>query len=218
MRCHIRFSDSAPRCDRIHHVNEKDVRVVLSRLPVELWSRLRTVHFNDRSRGARRLGYVNRGRREIALCALPPRMSLTRFLVRGQSPEQFGAKRGSQWPAVAIRRCLLYDVFLHELGHLQVVDSAATTERRKFASETRAQEFAMSWCQRLWSQSFDHLDPVHNPPTEAELADADPELTEILRRVGQRPTDADLYQLLGRKFYERKRMEEAKEAYGRSLS
>lgn len=33
--------------------------------------------FQRPSRGNRTLGYVNRGRREIALCALPPRVSLT---------------------------------------------------------------------------------------------------------------------------------------------
>lgn len=78
-----KFTVSTPGCDRIHHVTEEDVRVVLSRLPEELWRRLRAVHFNDRSRGARCLGYVTRGRREITLCALPPRMSLARTLVGG---------------------------------------------------------------------------------------------------------------------------------------
>lgn len=66
----VKFSLSIPGADRIHHVNEDDIRVILSRLPVDLCRRLRAVHFNDRSRGARVLGYVNRGRREIALCAL----------------------------------------------------------------------------------------------------------------------------------------------------
>lgn len=165
----IRFSVLKPRGDRIHHVTEEDIRVILSRLPAEVCRRLRAVHLNDRSRGARVLGYVNRGLREIALCALPPRMSLTRALVRGQSPEKFGAMRGCQWPKLAIRRFLLYDVFLHELGHLQVIDEKARSQRLKFAREKYAQEFAMDWCKRLWSQSFDHPDPIHNPPSAAEL-------------------------------------------------
>src|SRR5438552_15582261 len=118
----VRFHVSRPGADRIHHVTEQDVRVVLSRLPVELWGHLRAVHFNDRSIGARTLGYVTRGHREIALCALPPRMSLTRFLTIGQVPEAFGAKRGRQWSPLAIRRFMLYDTLLHELGHLQVID------------------------------------------------------------------------------------------------
>jgi hypothetical protein len=124
MPCHVKFSVSPTGADRIHYIKEDDVRVVLSRLPRVLWDRLRAVHFNDRSR-VRVLGYVNRGRREIALCALPPRMGLTRALSKGQTPEQFGARRGEKWPALAIRRFMLYNVFLHELGHLQLIDKDA---------------------------------------------------------------------------------------------
>ena len=167
MPCHVKFTVSPTGADRIHYIKEDAVRVVLSRLPHELWDRLRAVHFNDRSR-VRVLGYVNRGRREIALCALPPRMGLTRALNKGQTPEQFGARRGERWPALAIRRFMLYDVFLHELGHLQLIDEDARSVRRKFAHETRAQEFAMYWCNQLWSEAFSHPDPVHNPPAPSE--------------------------------------------------
>jgi hypothetical protein len=97
-------------------------------------------------------------------------MSLTRFLVRGQTPERFGARRGSQWSTPAIRRFLLYDVLLHELGHLQVIEPDTTAVRRRFARETKAQEFGMMWCKRLWSEPFDHPDPVHNPPSVSELS------------------------------------------------
>jgi hypothetical protein len=166
----VKFSLSIPSADRIHYVTEEDVRIVLSRLPVEHWTRLRSVHFNDRSRGARVLGYVNRGRREIALCALPPRLSLTRFLVRGQTTEQFGARRGHKWPALAVRRFMLYDVFLHELGHLQLVDEDTPSVRLKFAREKLAQSFAVQWGNRLLSKPFVHSDPVHNPPTAEEFA------------------------------------------------
>ena len=110
------------------------------------------------------LGYVNRGRREIAICALPPRVSLTRFLVRGQSPAEFGAQRGAQWPELAVRRFMLYDVFLHELGHLQIVRPRASAVRRRFAMETLAQEFSDYWRGFLWAQPFDHADRVHNSP------------------------------------------------------
>jgi hypothetical protein len=164
------FSSTTPGCDRVYHVGQDEIRVVLARLPQGVRTRLRRVHFNDQSRGGRVLGYVNRGRREIALCALPPRISLARFLVKGQSPSQFGARRGARWPSLAIRRFLLYDVFLHELGHLQIIDDRAASARRKFASETKAQDFAMYWCRRLWSMTFDHPDPVHNAPSDAELA------------------------------------------------
>ena len=170
MPTHIHFSVREPGCDRIHHVNESDIRIVLSRLPPEFYRRLRAVHFNDHSRGGRILGYVNRGRREIALCALPPRISFTRTLCGRQTPEQFGANRGEQWPKLAIRRFILYDVFLHELGHLQLIDADRPSKRLRFARENLAQKFAMKWCRRLWSAPFDHPDPVHNPPTAADYS------------------------------------------------
>jgi hypothetical protein len=165
----VKFSLSRPGADRIHYVSEEDVRIVLSRLPSSLWHRLRAVHFNDRGRGARILGYVNRGRREIALSALPPRVGLTQALRNGQTPEQFGARPRQKWPVLAVRRFILYDVFLHELGHLQLIDGNTRSVRLKFAHERLAQEFAMRWCNNLWSRPFAHLDPVHNPPRPEEF-------------------------------------------------
>jgi hypothetical protein len=163
----VKFSYTTPGGDRRHYLNEEDVLIVLSRLPEETWQRLRAVHFNDRGFGVRTLGYVNRGRREIAICALPPRLSLTRFLVKGQTCEEFGAKRGAQWPHLAIRRFLLYDVFLHELGHLQLIREETRSERLRFALEKKAEEFADGWRRRLWSEYYDHADPVHNQPGQA---------------------------------------------------
>jgi hypothetical protein len=157
-----------PGADRVHHVNPEDVRVVLSRLPLDVWEHLRGVHFNDRSRGGRVLGYVTSGHREIALCALPPRLGLTAALVKGQTPKQFGAQRGRKWPALAIRRFMLYEVLLHELGHLQIINENARSDRLKFAREKLAQAFAMQWCKRLWSSPFLHPDPAHNPPGAEE--------------------------------------------------
>ncbi|MDR3623171.1 MAG: tetratricopeptide repeat protein [Paludisphaera borealis] len=154
---------------RRYFVTEADVRVVLDRLPGRLWERLKGVHFNDRARGRRCLGYVRQGRDEITLCSLPQRISLAAFLRRSQSPAQFGAVRGCQWPSLAVRRFMLYDVFLHELGHLQIVDEKAKSIRRKFADETRAQDFAEYWCRTLWSQPFEHPDPVHRPPSPEEI-------------------------------------------------
>ena len=165
----VRFSMSNAGADRVYYVTEEDIRVVLSRLPIDVWQRLRAVHFNDQSRGARVLGYVDQGHREIALCALPPRMSLTGFLVKGQTPQQFGAQRGQRWPHLAIRRFLIYDVFLHELGHLQVIDANRPSERLRYAREKLAQAFAMRWCKRLWATPFLHPDPVHHPPTASNL-------------------------------------------------
>ena len=45
---HMQFSIVPPKSKRVHFVNQPDVRVVLGRLPEELWKRLRGVHFNDR--------------------------------------------------------------------------------------------------------------------------------------------------------------------------
>lgn len=165
----VRFTYSGVWCDRKHYVDESDVRVVLGRLPAEAWDGLRAVHFNDESRGVRLLGYACVGGRDISICALPPEVSLTRFLVRGQSPETFGAARGCKWPEVAVRRFLLYDVLLHELGHLKLVRDGARAGRLRHARETLAQKFADEWRRRLWSSRFDHPDPAHNPPTVREL-------------------------------------------------
>src|SRR5688572_27044828 len=111
----IKFTYSYIYCDRKRYISEEDVKTVLCRLPKELYQQLRVVHFNDRSWGARTLGYTTkRGRKEISICALPPRISLTRFLVAGQTPTTFGAKANCQWSELAVRRFLLYDVLLHE--------------------------------------------------------------------------------------------------------
>lgn len=167
----VRFSTSPPGGDRVYHITPEDVEVVLSRLPEEAYSRLRAVHFNDQARGNRRLGYTTtRGRREIALSALPKRMSFTRFLHRGTSPRHYGARRGAQWPELAIRRFLLYDVLLHEIGHLQEIIPGAKNPKRRFASETKAKEFADTWRRRFWAKHFYHPDPVHNRPSKEELA------------------------------------------------
>jgi hypothetical protein len=175
----VKFRNSRTGATRRHYLHETDVLVVLSRLPENVWARLRAVHFNDRSVGCRRLGYAASGRREIAICALPQQVSLSRFVSRAlctsshrrHSPREFGAVRGYQWPGLAVRRFMLYEVFLHELGHLQIIDPTAKRIKRRFASETKAQEFADYWRAKLWSKPFDHPDPIHNPPTLDEFAE-----------------------------------------------
>ena len=102
-------------------------------------------------------------------CAFPPTVSGFTSRKWRCSPKTFGAMRGKQWPRLAVRRFFLFDVFLHELGHLQIVDPDAKTDRRRFASETLAQRFANQWRCKLWSEHFDHPDPVHNPPGSEEL-------------------------------------------------
>lgn len=166
----IKFTTKEPGCDREHYLTQEDVEVLLSRLPTELYARLRVVHFNDwQQRGRRTYGYVTtRGRREIAICALPPRVSLSRALGRRQSPAEYGARRQKQWPRLPVRRFMLYEVFLHELGHLQIINPKAKDPRRKFADEKYAEEFATTWRRKLWSMPFDHPDRVHNPPSDWE--------------------------------------------------
>ena len=63
----------------------------------------------------------------------------------------------------------MYDVFLHELGHLQLVLPKSKSWDRKFASETLARDFANSWRTRLWKRRFEHADPIHNAPQKDEL-------------------------------------------------
>jgi predicted Zn-dependent protease len=113
---------------------------------------------------------------------------------------------------------MLYDVFLHELGHLQIIDGDAGSVRRKFAMETKAQQFAMYWCKKLWSERFDHADPAHNAPTEQEFADADPEFTDVMLRIQQRPDDVELLQRLDHLCRRRGKTNEAKEALEKAVA
>ncbi len=165
----IKFKYDRPAGDRRHYVDEEDVKIVLSRLPSELYSQLRAVYFKDDARGNRIGGYVTPGRKEVTLCALPPRISLGAALRRSQNPPMFGAVRGCQWPSLAVRRYLLYNTFLHELGHMQMINRKSKSIRRKYAGETKAQNFAEYWCKTLWSKPYGHHDSVHNSPSTAEL-------------------------------------------------
>jgi hypothetical protein len=156
----------------VRYVSEKDVRIVLERVPGHLRERLRDVFHTYRSGGVRYLGFVRRrGRRDINLCSvLPPRVSLGRFIVRGQSASEFGAPSRGQWPPWAVRRFLLYDTLLHELGHLQLVRPRASRWDRRYASETLAQQFADDLRRQLWAAPFEDPDPVHSPPKSDERA------------------------------------------------
>jgi hypothetical protein len=154
----------------INYLSRSDVDVVLARMPDELRQRVRDVFFTD-SYAVRRLGSVTkRGRRDITLCSyLPPRVSLRRFMFAGCIASDFGAPSRGQWPPWAVRRYMLYDVLLHELGHLQLVGAHPGAWDGEFASEGLAQAFANEWRGRLYSEPFDHRDPVHNAPSEHEL-------------------------------------------------
>ena len=160
----IDFRIRPPRDNRIHHLTPADLRLVLARLPPEVYARLEAVHFVDLGPRVRELGCVQPGHREIALCALPPAINLNGFMFPGQEPAMYGATWDAAWPALAIRRFLLYDVFLHELGHMQIVQGKNGPARRRFADEVQAHEFALSWRDRLWSDPLESEDPVHRAP------------------------------------------------------
>jgi Flp pilus assembly protein TadD len=74
----------------------------------------------------------------------------------------------------------------------------------------------MGWCKTLWAIPFDHPDPVHSPPTPAELTDDDWELSDLIRLSALRPGDAMLAQKLGRAYRRRGRMAEARAAFDRA--
>jgi hypothetical protein len=158
--------------DVIRYITHSDLEIVKERIPKEFCSRLRDIFIWCESKGVKMLGYVTkRGRRDVNLSAfLPYRVSLRRFLVKGQSALEFGTAPRGQWTPWAIRRFLLYDVFLHEIGHLQIIDGQSSNNNRKFASETLAQKFADELRRKLWSSNFEHPDPVHNQPQPDELS------------------------------------------------
>lgn len=158
--------------DVVKYISDEDLKIVKERIPEEFRTRLRDVFIHCESYGVRRLGFVTTyGRRDVNLSAfLPYRISLRQFLVKGQSALEFGTSARGQWTPWAVRRFLLYDVYLHEIGHLQIVDSKNSNIKRKFASETLAQKFADDLRRKLWSCCFDHPDPVHNNPQPDELS------------------------------------------------
>ena len=129
--------------DLVCYISHDDVEIVTERIPKKFRSRLRDVFIHHESFGVRCLGSVRkRGRRDININAkLPYRVSLSRFLVKGQKASEFGTSARGQWTPWSVRRFLLYDVFLHELGHLQVVNPKSTNYDRKFASENSSPKF-----------------------------------------------------------------------------
>ena len=181
-RARQRKRSTRPTRDLVTYINDREIDLIVGRVPAEFRIRLRDV-FRRRSSDASILGSVStRGRRDIEVTAeLPVRLGLGRYLHGGQSPAEFGAPKLGQWPPWAVRRFLLYDVLLHEIGHLQIVDPRASRVNREFASETRAQELADELRRALYSEPFDHADPIHNAPTPVELS-----MLEVWDRLDKR--------------------------------
>jgi len=154
----------------VSYIRQADIDIVLRRIPETFRLRLREVFRSSASFGVRCLGSVRRrGRRDINLYSvLPSRVSLGRFIARRLRADEFGAPAQGQWPPWAVRRLLLYDVLLHELGHLQLVNPKTRNWDRRFAAEKLANKFADDWRRRLFAEHFDHPDPVHNAPSRTE--------------------------------------------------
>ncbi len=154
------------------YVEEADIQAILPRLPEETWGHLRRVRFRDGADAGGRLGDVVTGPEpEIVLHAQAYRVSLAPYVGRGETPETYGAVGGCRWPVLAIRRFLLYNVLLSQLGRLQRGE-AGTNDRT----------FAEHWRGELWSRQSDDFDPVHHAPTEKESR---------LLRVGWAAADAE---------------------------
>lgn len=153
----------------VRFVNDDDICAVLRRLPAEPKSRLGRVRLRS-SAATRVLGYVTaRGRRDIVLaCRLPPRVSLRQFMYGGHFAVDYGAPNRGQWPPWAVKRYLLFGVLLHELGHLQAV-KPDVGQKRGFAGETKADEFALKWRDALWAKGCDERDPAYHAPSEGEI-------------------------------------------------
>src|SRR5690349_11620800 len=142
----------------VSYVSLNDIQIVLDRIPADLRSRVREVFLSNKNYAVRVLGSVRtRGRRDITLyTVLPARVSLREYLGKGRNAAEFGAPRRGQWPPWAVRRFLLYDTLLHEIGHLQLVRPKGRGWNRKFASETLAKDFATTWRRDLYATPFDH--------------------------------------------------------------
>ena len=169
----ITFLNLSPEPQRQHYLHPSEFRILLDRMPTSLYCQLREVRFDDMNLGLRRLGYVSADRHTIAICALPRVVDLTRYL-EGRSSRLFGALPGTPWPKVAVKRFLLYDIFLQLLGHTQMVSPDAAGYL-KYAGPGEARKFAHDWRTRLWKMS-EGLSPLHCPPNSLELATLGEEL------------------------------------------
>jgi tetratricopeptide (TPR) repeat protein len=114
---------------------------------------------------------------------------------------------------------MLYDTFLHELGHIQLVNPKAKSKRLRYARERKAEEFANRWRKELWSHNFDHPDPVHNKPSSDELADmesfseamskGDKDLKILEHTVLFGPATSETHQNLGIAYLRRNQLDKA---------
>ena len=101
------------------YIEETEIEALLSHLPDATWQDLHRVRFKNGADTGGRLGDVaTHPDSEIVIFAQAYRVSLTPYLGRDETPETYGAVDGSRWPVLAIKRFMLYNVLLAQLGRL----------------------------------------------------------------------------------------------------
>lgn len=164
----ILFHEKMVRGDLYRYVTKEDVLILLNRLPLKEYEHLKTVTF-DTCIGAYKFGYVSYKRvNGIVLCDQPQRMAMRGADAKRGHLTEYGGLNNIKWPTMAVRRYMLYNVFLHELRHTQIVKPNKKHIWEKTPNEKLANEYSDHWRGTLYSQHFDHPDPVHNLPTEEE--------------------------------------------------
>lgn len=150
LRPKINLVTSEGNGDGACSVSERDVQLILDRLPEESWNRFQIIHFSHPAKGVRWLGYVHRGRKEITVSPLPPGVRRLRFLVRGGG-ERHGAKRGGKLRA---KRDILFDVRIDDLGRLQIIDEGGPPMRLRALDPAPRPDHTDFWKLRVWSFEF----------------------------------------------------------------
>ncbi|MEM8523532.1 MAG: hypothetical protein AAGG68_02755 [Bacteroidota bacterium] len=154
--------------DLYRYLRREDVLILLNRLPVEEYAHLKSVTFKT-CEGADAYGFVyHRRPTGIVICDQSRRTTIRTISAKRGSLEEFGALNNIKWPTLAIRRYLLYHTFLHELRHTQLLENGKKRTRDKMPLEKQANEYADYWRGELYQNHFEHPDPVHNLPSEAE--------------------------------------------------
>jgi len=161
----IIFHEKEVRGDLHRFVTKEDILTLLNRLPLEEYQQLKTVTF-ETCGGAYQFGYVFYKRvKGIVLCDQPLRMGMKEADAKRGHLIEYGGLNNMKWPIIAIRRYMLYNVFLHELRHTHIVNPHKKLTRHKIPFEKLANEYSDFWRGELYKDKFDHHDPVHNLPT-----------------------------------------------------
>jgi|GEM_PF-4884861 len=154
--------------DLYQYLHREDILVLLNRLPLKEYEHLRSVTFKT-CKGGNAFGRVYSKRiTGIIICDIASRISISHPKPTKDCLFEYGAIQSLKWPTIAVRRFMLYDVFLHELRHTQIIHPEKKETRYKIPKERLAHEYADYWRGELYQEKFDHPDPVHNLPSEEE--------------------------------------------------